>query len=100
MEWGHIEVWIQRIALIWEITAVESHQPAFAPRNQNLLLLNEAGGFQDRLQTGEEALGRLDRVGQDQGGGQVVVFRLSFLVRLRPSQRRRGTGAGDAAITN
>jgi hypothetical protein len=39
-----------------------SHQPAIDPRNQDLLLFDVAGGFQDGLQASKEAVGRLDGV--------------------------------------
>src|SRR5260370_32446827 len=57
-----------------------SHQPAFDPRNQELLLLDMAGGFQDRLQAGKEPVCRLDRVSQPFRSWQIVFFPLGFLV--------------------
>src|SRR5260370_25029926 len=69
-----------------------SHQPAFDPRNQELLLLDMAGGFQDRLQAGKEPVCRLDRVSQHFRSGQIVFLRLGLLgwVPKSPQRWRRG----------
>jgi hypothetical protein len=66
----HGNLWQQVISFDALLRAADkarkpSQQSAFDPRNQDLLLLDVAGGFEDRLQAGEELVGRLDRVGQN-----------------------------------
>jgi hypothetical protein len=60
-------------------SATPSYQAAFGPGDQNLLLLDVASGFENRLQGGKKPVGRLDRVGKNFRGGQVILFRVTFL---------------------
>jgi hypothetical protein len=56
-----------------------SQQSASDARIQNLLLLDLAGAFEDRLQTGEELVGRPNGIGQNLRGGEIVFLRVAFL---------------------
>src|SRR5947209_7241099 len=70
--WGRVD-----IAVPFVLSS--SHQPAVNSRNQDLFLLNLAGGFQHLLQPSEELIGRFDGVGKDLNRGHVIFLSLHAL---------------------
>jgi hypothetical protein len=45
-----------------------SHQPAFDPPNQDLLLFNMPCGFENRFEASEKPVRRLNRIGENLNG--------------------------------